>query len=130
MKLTFFQSDTLDKNLKATIQKTGKLGFTIEAAKKMDLSNEKSIGIAYNEEDEEINDLYIIVNDEIDKKAFKVNKAGEYHYVNTKALFDKLKWDYTKESISFDITEEKIDGKKFFKFTRRKKKSKEKYDFI
>lgn len=119
MKLHFFNPTALDKNLKATIHKSGKLGFTIEAAKKLNLSETKSASIGINEDDPHDTNLYVIINDYINNNVFKINKAGAYFYINTKALFDKMKIDYSKGSTAYDITSDKIDGDTVFIFKRR-----------
>lgn len=124
----FYKPENLDRNLKATVHKTGKLGFTSEAAKKMGLSDEKSIRIARNEADETDENLYIIVNERKEEGSFSVNKAGEYYYINTKALFDAFNWDYENDRISFEISVSEYEGRDLFVFkTKRKaKKVKEK----
>jgi hypothetical protein len=124
MKLKFFNPEQLDKNLKATIQKTGKLGFTIEAAKKLQLSTDKSIGIAENEDDSNDKNLYVVIYPEKKQGAFNINKAGDYFYVNIKALLENLKIDYISNVITFDIIEEKLDGETIYKFKRRDKSKK------
>jgi hypothetical protein len=124
MKLKFFNPENLDKNLKATVHKTGKLGFTIEAAKKLQLSAEKSIGIAENEEDVTDKNLYVVIYPDKQRSAFNINKAGNYFYVNTKALFDNLKIDYVSNIITYDIIEESLNGEKIYKFKRRDKSKK------
>jgi hypothetical protein len=119
MKIKFFNPDTLDKNLKATVHKTGKLGFTTEAAKKLELSPEKSASIGMNEDDENDKNLYLVINPIRTSGAFNVSKAGEYFYINTKALFDSLKIDYTKDSVVYEINEEKEGLTKYYKLKRK-----------
>jgi hypothetical protein len=121
MKIKFFNAESLDKNLKATIHKSGKMGFTIESARKMNLSPEKSLSIGINEEDEEDKNLYIVVNPSRQKDAFTILKAGSYYYVNTKPLFDNLKFDYVRNNISFDLSEDKIEDMKIFVFKTKEK---------
>jgi len=121
MKLKFIKISDLDRNLKATIQKTGKLGFTVEAAIKLKLSKESSISMAVNEDDAADTNLYALVHSTKVKDAFNVNKAGSYYYLSTKPLFDKMKIDYTNKSVTFDISEEEIEGQKMFVFKRREK---------
>jgi hypothetical protein len=124
MKLKFFNPNNLDKNLKATAHKTGKLGFTVDAAKKLQLSVEKSAGIAINEEDETDKSLYVIIYPHKQDGSFNISKAGKYYYINTKALFDSLKIDYVKDYVVYDISEEMIDSQKVFRFRRREKAKK------
>lgn len=124
MKLKFFNPDDLDKNLKATVHKTGKLGFTVEAAKKMELSKEKSAGIGINDEDSSDNSLYVVIYPEKKEGAFSISKAGAYYYINTKALFDSLRIDYVKDNVVYDISKTDIEGQVVFKFKRREKHKK------
>ena len=119
MKLKFFNPNNLDKNLKATAHKTGKLGFTVDAAKKLHLSVEKSAGIAINEEDEVDKSLYVIIYPKKQEGAFNISKAGKYYYINTRTLFDSLRVDYVKGYVVYDISEENIDNQIVFKFKRR-----------
>jgi phosphotransferase system IIB component len=120
MKLKFIKPSEIERNIKATVHKTGKLSFTVEASNKMGLNELKSIGIAINEESDDEN-LYVVVYDKVDSNGYKIGKAGGYHYVNTKALFDSLKLDYNSENntIIFDITENMYEGNKIFTFKRR-----------
>lgn len=124
MKLKFFNPNNLDKNLKATAHKTGKLGFTVDAAKKLQLSVEKTAGIGINEDDESDKSLYVIIYPDKQEGAFNISKAGKYYYINTKALFDSLRIDYIKDYVVYDISEEVIDSQKVFKFKRREKAKK------
>lgn len=119
MKLKFFNPNSLEKNLKATVHKTGKLGFTVDAAKKMQLSVEKSAGIGVNEDDQTDKNLYVVIYPNKQEGAFNISKAGQYYYINTKALFDSLKIDYVKGYVVYDISEELIDDQQIFKFKRR-----------
>ncbi len=127
IQLRFFNSNELDRNLKASIHKTGKLGFTVEAARKLDLENNKSFSIACNEADANDKNLYVVVNKEKITGSFNVSKAGDYYYVNTKVLFDNLKWDYANNIISFDITTEVIGEQSVFvfKYSEKKKDTKD-----
>lgn len=125
MKIKFFNPNALEKNLKATVHRTGKLGFTIESAKKMNLENSKSLSIGTNEDDENDKSLYIIVNENTEESSFPVLKAGQYHYINTKALFDNLNWDYLSKTISFDIKTIENDGQAVYKFEMREKLKKQ-----
>lgn len=119
MKLKFIEPQSLEKNVKATVHKTGKLGFTVEAAKKLKLSNEKSMAIAINEDDPNDLNLYTIVYPTKEKGAFNVAKAGDYYYVNTKPLFDSLKVDYVNDYVAYEIMEDEIDGQNIYVFKRR-----------
>jgi hypothetical protein len=101
--IEFFDANEYDKNIKCSIHKSGKIGFSGNAIEKLHIGENKSVSIGSNKEDEGYDVLYMKINkDEVDG-AFSINKAGEYYYINTKNLFDKLGIDYRKEKIIFDI---------------------------
>ncbi|PVD52054.1 hypothetical protein DC498_11740 [Terrimonas sp.] len=120
MKIKFFNPDSLDKNLKATAHKSGKLGFTVDAARRLRLETNKSAAIGTNEDDASDDSLYIIIYNEVRSDAFRIAKAGQYYYINLKALFDALKINYKQESVVYDISEVTFGDDTVFKFSRRK----------
>jgi hypothetical protein len=123
-KITFFNPDELDKNLKVTIHKTGKMGFTMDAAKKLSLSDMKAANIGINNEDPEDNCLYLVIYKDITDGKFRISKAGSYYYINTKILFDNLKLDYSKGNVSYDMTEEKEGDDTMYKLKKRETRAK------
>lgn len=122
MKLKFYNPNELDRNLKVTIHKTGKLGFTMDAAKKLNLAEMKSANIGINEDDLTDNCLYLVIEKDINEGLFRISKAGAYYYINTKVLFDNLKIDYSKGNITYDMSEEKVDGLNVYKLKKREPK--------
>ncbi len=123
MKLKFLDPRTVERNVKATIHRSGKLGFTIEAAKKMNLETRKGFALAINEDDPNDKNFYAVVYEDAPVHALKVLKAGDYYYLNTKDLFDNLNLDYTNNYISFDIVEEKDEENNiYYKLKRTEKK--------
>lgn len=125
MKLKFIKSEDIDKNVKCAIHKTGKLGFSSNAIDKLSLSTEKTVSIAINEEDEEDENLYVVVNENAQDGAFKISKAGEYFYLNTKAFFDSFGIDYRNEKIIYDIVDFEYEDEKMYKLIKRVIKKKE-----
>lgn len=119
MKVKFFKPAELDRNIKATIHKTGKLGFTSEAANKLNLSTDKGMFIGSNDENPEDTSLYAIIDEASTPDTFKISRAGEYYYLNTKDLFDNLNLDYQNKTIIYDIRQIEIEGKEGFVFRRR-----------
>lgn len=119
IKLSFIKPDSLEKNCKATIHKSGKLGFTENAIKKLQLESSKGVMIAQNESDSSDTSLYLAVVEGSAPDSFKVSKAGAYYYINTKALFDKLNMDYQNETFTFDIKDFEYEGQKMFKLIKR-----------
>lgn len=125
MKLKFLDAKQFEGTLKCTIQSNGKLNFSAAAIKALALSNHISLRFAYNEEGKGLDELFILVQDKISEDAFKVNKAGNYYYLNAKSMFDSMGIDYKHQSIVFDIlkTNEQIDGAILYKLIRRKGKA-------
>ncbi len=87
--------------LKATIQKTGRLGFTMETSNV--LGCEKGIGIRFARDTEDDSVLYMIIVERGASNSFDVRKAGDYYYIQTKLLFDSLAYDYKNNTIIFDL---------------------------
>jgi hypothetical protein len=124
MKIAFYNSKDFDSNLKATIHSSGKLGFTEAAIEKIGISEKKGMKIGYNETDRNEKNLYVIFTDGEDQDAFRINKAGEYYYVNTKPLFDNMQLPYKTNRISFDIIQIELEGEKVYKFLYKEKPKK------
>ncbi len=124
MGLKIFNADEFNVKLKATIHASGKLGFTEATASALQMTNEAGVKFAIDEDNE--NELYLIYCKKIEKGAFKVNKAGDYFYVNAKSLFDALGYDYKNENIMFDMIESKEYGEYIYKLKKRAKPRKEK----
>jgi hypothetical protein len=127
MKLKFIKADTIGLKAKATIHQTGKLGFSSDAVEYLEISEQKSIQFAVNEDDSQDENLYGVISEDADEGAFKISKAGDYYYINAKGLFDSLNIDYKNKRIIYDITKIKVEEQDVIKFIKReiKKKSKE-----
>jgi len=112
---------------KATVHKSGKLGFSLGASMLIDFEANKlfKIGRKKSEGDTTNSDVLIMLPvDAEDEMTFKAQSAGGYWYLKTKRLLNQLNIDYRNESetVSFDIDEVTEKGKKYFKLIRRKKK--------
>lgn len=120
--LEFFDSSSKYGVIKATVHKTGKLGFSSGASKFMNLENVEYVNIGLNKADPEDDCLYMVkVNNETDK-SFKVVKAGDYFYVFIKNILRELSIDYKNESVIYDIEEMQQQENKIYKLCRRKRK--------
>ena len=98
-----FNAKEYTLRLKATIQATGKLGFTAETIKTLELTSECSIVIGPDDENSEV--MYMGVARERREDAFPVLSSGTYLYLNTKQLFDDLGIDYSVQwTVMFDLT--------------------------
>ena len=124
MKLKFFNSAETERKAKVTIHSSGKLGFSSDAIDYLEIKDGNSIQFAQNEENENDLNLYAVVYDKIQQGAFRINKAGEYYYVNTKNLFDTLNIDYKGVRIIYDLVKFDYEGKPFIKMLRRDIKKK------
>lgn len=107
--------------LKATIHASGKLGFSIGAIKLMNIGQKNYAQLAINTDDNSDENLYLFLKEKEDENTLKINKAGNYYYLSSKSLFDKLEIDYRKKKIMFDIVEIEYEGEKIFKLLRREK---------
>ena len=115
--LKMLDAERLQQTAKATIQSNGRLSLTVEAGSLMHLSDDKSIVIFAAEN----GDLGAIVSHKGDRRAFELKKAGAYFYITFKTYLQEMGIDYKNRRIVYDIiaTDEKIDGKVLYRFSRR-----------
>lgn len=103
-------------SLKATIQSTGKLGFTGATAAVLGLASHTHVRFA--QEDETSDVLYLAVMPGADEEGFKLMQSGGYYNVNTRALFDALQVDYKTRTVIYDMQrdaakDEEMGGKTY-----------------
>lgn len=124
VKINFFDASTFDRNIKCTIHKSGKIGFSNAAIKRLNIDKMYGVKIGTNEENREDENLYLVCIEDEDKSAFKFIKAGAYYYINAKPLLDEIKIDYrnTKVTLIYDIIDVDIDGEKMYKLIKREVK--------
>jgi hypothetical protein len=106
--------------IKATIHKTGKLGFSAAAQEFLQINDESRFLVGFNDEDIINNEIIYLVPDEDVERAFKVAKGGEYYYLNLKYTFDKRGIDYKIETIIFDIKKQKENEVEYYILKKRK----------
>ncbi|MDE6079802.1 MAG: hypothetical protein K2G35_07040 [Duncaniella sp.] len=107
--------------LKATIHRSGRLGFTSDTASTLSLSNQSFVKFAIDDEDD--NAMYLLLTSKEDEDSFKVIKSGEYYYLPTTLMFESLGFDYKKFNIMFDLIrmseyDELLDGQ-VYKLNKR-----------
>ena len=117
--------------LKATIQASGRLGFTSETATALDFKSGKFAMFAQEDENKS---LYLIITDEGSEDAFSIRENGGYYYIATKVMFDTLGYNYENGNIMFDLIrqpslDDDLQGQVFF-MKQRPIKNKEKKDDI
>ena len=100
MAIRIINAKQFTTKLKATIQFSGRLGFTEETANALDLSVGKFARFA---QDDEKNTLYLIIIDKASEDAFQIRSSSGYYYVPTKMMFDMLGFDYEHNTIMFDL---------------------------
>ena len=100
MSIRILNAKQFTTKLKATIQFSGRLGFTEETANALDLSVGKFARFA---QDDEKNTLYLIIIDKASEDAFQIRSSSGYYYVPTKMMFDMLGFDYEHNTIMFDL---------------------------
>jgi hypothetical protein len=127
MKLKFFNAEEIEQNAKATVHTSGKLGFSSDSVDFLKIGENTHINLAQNEDDENDENFYGVVSQNFEEGAFKVCKAGDYFYLNTKNLFDSLKIDYKQQKIIYDLSKITIEGMEVIQFKKRilKKKIKQ-----
>lgn len=99
--ITEIDISSFTEKLKATIQKTGRLGFTDETAKVLNLQNMKCAKFARDDKDSKI--LYLVLCEEEQNNSFRVVKSGAYFYLPTKLMFDAFDFDYINNVVMFDL---------------------------
>ncbi len=119
MKIKFVKPKEINQNCKATIHKSGKLGFSLAASEKLNLNTNRYLKIGINEDDDSDKNLYILIDDVQTEDSLRISKAGNYYYANTKALFDDLKENFRELNIIYDIIDFELGDMKLYKFIRR-----------
>ena len=131
MAITILSAKQFATKLKVTIQASGRLGFTDETAKVLDLPSGKFAKFA---QDDEKDVLYLIIINNVDEDAFRIRESSGYFYVPAKQLFDTLGFDYENNNIMFDmIRQSPLDetlGGQVYLMKQRQNKRKEKYEKI
>ena len=121
---------------KATVQRTGKLGFSMEAAELLGLKDcaseieggRKRIVL----QEIENHDWLSIIVDGDDERGFKVQRGGEYYYLNMRQYFKASGIDYLNNRVIYDITatSETYEGNTvyLFKFRQHPNKGRKECD--
>ena len=104
MKLSVLSAKELSKKLKVTVQKTGRLGFTQTTAETLNLKEMSYVKFYFDEERKTEPILHF--KKEKDDDSFKAILSGDYYYLNTAPLFDKLGYDYKTQNIICDLVED------------------------
>jgi hypothetical protein len=131
MAITILSARKFATTLKATIHKSGRLGFPSDTATALDLNAEKFAKFA---QDDENGSLYLIIIDKGNEDAFPVRENGGYYFIATKVMFDTLGFNYENGDIIFDLIrrpslDDDLQGQVYF-MKQRPIKNKEKKNEI
>ena len=131
MAFTILSAKQFAITLKATIQASGRLGFTADTATALELKSGKFAKFA---KDDENGTLYLIIVNEGSEDAFSIRESSGYYYVPTKLMFDTLGYNYENGNIMFDLIrkpslDNDLQGQVYF-MKQRPIKSKEKKNDI
>ena len=132
MAITILSAKQFATKLKATIQASGRLGFTAETATALGLESGKFAKFAKDDEKES---LYLIIVNEPNEDAFEIRLSSNYYYVPTKVMFDMLGYDYENGNIMFDLVrqpslDDDLQGQVYFMKQRQIKNKDKKNDDI
>lgn len=122
MAIRILSAQKYGAKLKATVQASGKLGFTAKTAQELSLKDSKSIRLAQDEDD---NVLYLCVLQSQESDSFKLLCSSGYYSINTCRLFKDMGMDYKNNLIIFDLSREpsldEVIGGKAYKMSKREK---------
>jgi len=132
MAFKILNAKQFSKTLKATIHRSGRLGFTAETSMALNLGAGKFAKFA---QDDENGSLYLIIIDEGSDEAFSVKENGGYYFIATKVMFDTLGFNYENGDIIFDLVrrpslDEDLQGQVYFMKQRPIKNTEKKNDTI
>ena len=132
MAITILSAKQFATKLKATIQASGRLGFTAETATALGLESGKFAKFAKDDEKES---LYLIIINESNEDAFEIRVSSGYYYVPTKVMFDTLGFNYENGNIMFDLVrqpslDDDLQGQVYFMKQRQIKNREKKNDII
>ncbi len=119
MKVDFWKPTTPMGIIKATIHKSGKLGFSQAAIKKLQINENSFIMIGTNKDNKSDEAIYLMVTNKPSEMSLKVNKAGQYYYLNTKDFFNENKIDFYKNKIMYDIIDISENNEKLYRLIPR-----------
>lgn len=126
MEINFWKPTTSVGVIKATIHKSGKLGFSQAAIDKLELNQDIYLMVGTSKENKKDNSIYLAISTESNEMAIKVNKAGNYYYLNTKDFFNEIGVDFKNKSIIYDIVDISSESGKLYKLIPREKDRKRK----
>ena len=121
MAITIFSSEEYS-TVRCSIHVNGRLTFSWGAIDELGLQNKRSIALGKHDDDRDSKTLCMYVFENYRGDAFRINWSGAYCYINAKALFDELKYDYANKYIFFNIVKSPaFDKDQYYKLIYRQK---------
>lgn len=104
----------------ATIQKSGRMGISLEAVKLLKMEENSYWAFAFDEEEacNNYSILYLREASSAWSDAFKAMKAGRFFYFKTKQLFNSLNIDYSSKPITYRIGQTNYYDEKVYKLIK------------
>jgi hypothetical protein len=132
MAINIISAKRFATKLKATIQRSGRLGLTEETARYMNLADGKYAKFA---QDDENGTLYLTIIDKRNEDCFDIRSSSGYYFIPTKMMFDSLGVDYEKNVVMFDLVrkpslDETLGGQVFLMKSRTSKRKDKKEEYI
>ncbi len=126
MQFNFIKPVGSSSKMKASIHRTGRMGFSLETIRELNLDSKKHLKFATNGADKNDKNLYMVILTESDHETFPVIKAGTYIYINTTNTFDEMGIDYKNNRISFILNELHSGNQKYYKMIKKESERKDK----
>ena len=119
--LEIFSAKKLRGNAKATVQATGKIGFSLVAAELLELTKETGVIFGKQPGVSGYESLFIITVSGANKEAFPVIRVGNYYQIDVRNLLDLLNVQYKERSLIYNVSAVKDeDERKTFKLSLRR----------
>lgn len=119
MKLNYWKPNIAGGKIKLTVHRSGNMGFSKPAIERMHIDETNYVKLATNAQDTKDNNLYLLITNKEDENSLKVNKAGDYYYLNTKSFFNEMNIDYKKKKLIYDVVEVNYEGETIYKLIKR-----------
>ncbi len=104
---------------KASIHKSGRLGFSANAIVKLGLSVGRGVNVYESDKT-----IYLQIVDLPDADAFQLKLGGEYYFATTEGLFELLGLPFRTEELRYMLRRTNIDGLALYEMLPYKSKRK------
>lgn len=106
------------RRMKLTVHRSGRAGFSLFAAKEMDLAKGEKLLFASSQDD------IFVKKTSSDERGYELRFSGSYYSIDMRPLLEQLNINYADENVTtiFDISkhgEDDTDGEVIWKLTKR-----------